>query len=186
MSQRLHMTFEKNKYFHMKNLFTIILLSSFGIFFSQEKDILKVFMTQQSAWNNGDIENFMKGYWKNDSLLFYRFKRTNLRLAKTLDNYKKTYPNKEMMGILEFSDIQVKMLGKNMLMFSESGNLSVQMTLLMEFTPWFSRNLMMAGKLFQTIQTSCRMVELKRKTSVIFYNSPILKSSASFKKETLF
>ena len=50
----------------MKNLFTIILLSSFGIFFSQEKDILKVLHTQQTAWNNGDIENFMKGYWKDD------------------------------------------------------------------------------------------------------------------------
>jgi len=54
----------------MKNLFTIILLSSFSIFFSQEKDILKVLHEQQTAWNNGDIKNFMKGYWKNDSLLF--------------------------------------------------------------------------------------------------------------------
>ncbi len=42
----------------MKNLFTIILLSSFRILFSsQEKDILKVLHTQQTAWNNGDIEN---------------------------------------------------------------------------------------------------------------------------------
>ena len=73
-----------------------------------------------------------------------------------------------------------------MLTFSESGNSSVQMIHLMEFTPWFSRNLMTAGKLFQTTQTSCRMVELKRKTSVIFYNSPILKSSASFKKGNSF
>ena len=84
----------------------------------------------------------------------------NLWLAKNTRQLQKTYPNKEMMGILEFSDIQVKMLGKNMLMFSESGNSSVQMILLMEFTPWFSRNLMTVGKLFQTIQTSCRMVEL--------------------------
>ena len=144
----------------MKNLFTIILLSSFGIFFSQEKDILKVLHTQQTAWNNGDIENFMKGYWKDDSLLFIGSKGPTYGWQKTLDNYKKTYPNKEMMGVLEFSDIHVKMLVKNMLTFSESGNLSVQMIHLMEFTPWFSRNLMTAGKLFQTTQTSCRMVEL--------------------------
>ena len=130
----------------MKNLFTIILLSSFGIFFSQEKDILKVLHEQQTAWNKGDIENFMKGYWKDDSLLFIGSKGPTYGWQKTLDNYKKTYPNKEMMGILEFSDIQVKMLGKK--------------TLPMEFTPWFFRNLMTAGKLFQTIQTSYRMVEL--------------------------
>ena len=73
-----------------------------------------------------------------------------------------------------------------MLTFSESGNLSVLMTLPMEFTPWFSRNLMTAGKLFQTIQISCRMVELKRKKHLLFYNSTILKSSASFKKGNSF
>ena len=83
------MTFEKNKYFHMKNLFTIILLSSFGFFFSQEKDILKVLHEQQTAWNNGEIENFMNGYWKNDSLLFIGSKGPTYGWQKTLDNYKK-------------------------------------------------------------------------------------------------
>ena len=58
----------------------------------------------------------MKGYWKNDSLLL-SVQKDRLMVGKNTDNYKKTYPNKEMMGILEFSDIQVKMLGKNMLMF---------------------------------------------------------------------
>ncbi len=66
----------------MKNLFTIILLSSFGIFFSQEKDILKVLHVQQSAWNNGDIENFMKGYWKDDSLLFIGSKGPKLTVGE--------------------------------------------------------------------------------------------------------
>ena len=107
------MTFEKNKYFHVKNLFTIILLSSFGIFFSQEKDILKVLHEQQTAWNNGDIENFMKGYWKDDSLLFIGSKGPTYGWQKTLDNYKKSYPTKEKMGILSFSDQKIKMLGKN-------------------------------------------------------------------------
>ena len=73
----------------MKNLFTIILLSSFGIFFSQEKDILKVLHEQQTAWNNGEIENFMKGYWKDDSLLFIGSKGPTYGWQKTLDNYKK-------------------------------------------------------------------------------------------------
>ncbi len=47
-----------------------------------------------------------------DSLLFIGSKGPTYGWQKTLDNYKKTYPNKEMMGILEFSDIQVKKLGK--------------------------------------------------------------------------
>jgi len=69
--------------------------------------------TQQIAWNNGDIDGFMKGYWKNDSLLFIGSKGPTYGWKKTLDNYKKSYPNKEKMGFLEFSDIKVKMLGKN-------------------------------------------------------------------------
>ena len=67
---------------------------------------------QQTAWNNGNIDGYMQGYWKNDSLLFIGSKGPTYGWQKTLDNYKKSYPNKEKMGILEFSDIQVKILGK--------------------------------------------------------------------------
>ena len=33
--------------------------------------ILKVMKDQETAWNNGDLEGFMQGYWKSDSLKFY-------------------------------------------------------------------------------------------------------------------
>ena len=97
----------------MKKIFFLLLFSLPFLSFCQEKDILKVMTTQQIAWNNGDIDGFMKGYWKNDSLLFIGSKGPTYGWQKTLDNYKKSYPNKEKMGILEFSDIKVKMLGKN-------------------------------------------------------------------------
>ena len=97
----------------MKKIFFLLLFSLPFLSFCQEKDILKVMATQQTAWNNGDIDGFMKGYWKNDSLLFIGSKGPTYGWQKTLDNYKKSYPNKEKMGILEFSDIKVKMLGKN-------------------------------------------------------------------------
>ena len=97
----------------MKKIFFLLLFSLPFLSFCQEKDILKVMATQQIAWNNGDIDGFMKGYWKNDSLLFIGSKGPTYGWQKTLDNYKKSYPNKEKMGILEFSDIKVKMLGKN-------------------------------------------------------------------------
>lgn len=97
----------------MKKIFFLLLFSLPFLSFCQEKDILKVMATQQIAWNNGDIDGFMKGYWKNDSLLFIGSKGPTYGWQKTLDNYKKSYPNKEKMGFLEFSDIKVKMLGKN-------------------------------------------------------------------------
>ena len=55
----------------------------------------------------------MSGYWKNDALLFVGSSGPTYGWQKTLDNYKKTYPNKEKMGVLEFSDISVKPLGKD-------------------------------------------------------------------------
>jgi len=88
--------------------FAFLLLLFYVVSFSQKKEILKVMTDQQTAWNNGNIDGYMQGYWKNDSLLFIGSKGPTYGWQKTLDNYKKSYPNKEKMGILEFSDIQVK------------------------------------------------------------------------------
>ena len=92
--------------------FAFLLLLFYVVSFSQKKEILKVMTEQQTAWNNGNIDGYMQGYWKNDSLLFIGSKGPTYGWQKTLDNYKKSYPNKEKMGILEFSDVQVKILGK--------------------------------------------------------------------------
>ena len=92
--------------------FAFLLLLFYVVSFSQKKEILKVMTDQQTAWNNGNIDGYMQGYWKNDSLLFIGSKGPTYGWQKTLDNYKKSYPHKEKMGILEFSDVQVKILGK--------------------------------------------------------------------------
>lgn len=97
----------------MKKTVLLLLLLTFTLNFSQEKEILTVLHKQQTAWNNGDLETFMSGYWKNDSLLFIGSNGPAYGWQKTLDNYKKTYPSKEKMGTLEFSDITVKPLGKD-------------------------------------------------------------------------
>lgn len=97
----------------MKKAYLLFLLLSFFLGYSQKKDILNVLHEQQICWNNGNLDGFMKGYWKSDSLLFIGSKGPTYGWQKTLDNYKKSYPNKEKMGILEFSDVNVTMLGKN-------------------------------------------------------------------------
>ena len=80
--------------------------------FAQKSDILKVMSNQKTAWNRGDIEGYMQGYWKNDSLVFIGSRGTTYGWKNTLNNYKKGYPNKERMGELDFTDIRIKMLGK--------------------------------------------------------------------------
>jgi ketosteroid isomerase-like protein len=65
---------------------------------------------QQTAWNNGDIEGFMQGYWKSDSLTFVGKAAPVYGWQTTLDRYKKAYPDKSAMGTLTFTIIKVELL----------------------------------------------------------------------------
>jgi len=64
--------------------------------------ILKVMKLQEKAWSANDLEGFMKGYWKNDSLKFFGSSGLTRGWQQTLDNYKKGYPTKEHSGTLNF------------------------------------------------------------------------------------
>jgi ketosteroid isomerase-like protein len=72
--------------------------------------ILKVMHNQELAWNLGDINSFMQGYWKSDSLLFVGKTAPAYGWQTTLNNYKKRYPDKAAMGQLKFTILQVKVL----------------------------------------------------------------------------
>lgn len=75
-----------------------------------EKSIRQILDIQTTAWNEGNLEKFMMGYWKSDSLMFIGKSGITHGWQKTLENYKKGYPDKEAMGILYFDIIQVKKL----------------------------------------------------------------------------
>lgn len=77
---------------------------------TDELTIRKVLDNQIMAWNKGDIEGFMQGYWKNDSLMFIGKNGINWGWEKTLENYKKRYPDTTAMGKLSFDIILVKQL----------------------------------------------------------------------------
>jgi hypothetical protein len=69
----------------------------------QEKDeIISIMKSQEKAWSNHDLEGFMLGYWKNDSLKFYGSSGLTYGWDKTLANYKKGYPTKDHSGTLTF------------------------------------------------------------------------------------
>jgi ketosteroid isomerase-like protein len=74
--------------------------------------IMRVLSNQQKAWNDGRIEDFMNGYWQSDSLVFIGKKGITKGWQQTLDNYKKSYPDKVSMGELEFTIIAVELLSK--------------------------------------------------------------------------
>ena len=99
----------------MKNFILFLILSISVAASAQTKDkdetiIHKILDDQTAAWNRGDIENFMSGYWENDSLLFIGKSGVTNGWKQTLANYKKGYPDTAAMGKLSFNIIQVKRL----------------------------------------------------------------------------
>ncbi|MBL0234041.1 MAG: nuclear transport factor 2 family protein [Chitinophagaceae bacterium] len=90
-------------------LFTLISM----IGYSQSKDeqaVRDLLARQSSFWNKGDIENFMKGYWDNDSLMFVGKSGVTYGYKSTLENYKKGYPDRSAMGELNFTLIKIEKL----------------------------------------------------------------------------
>ena len=80
---------------------------------AQSKDepgIRKILDQQIKSWNQGDIEGFMSGYWKNDSLLFLGKSGINWGWQNALAHYKTSYPDKVAMGQLSYHIIQVRRL----------------------------------------------------------------------------
>jgi ketosteroid isomerase-like protein len=81
--------------------------------FGQNKDELEiraVMDEQVKTWNNGNIDAFMQTYWKSDSLLFLGSKGPSYGWQKTLEGYKRRYPDTVSMGKLDFEILQIKSL----------------------------------------------------------------------------
>jgi hypothetical protein len=77
---------------------------------ADEVAIREILDQQTKAWNRGDITAFMQGYWQNDSLMFIGKSGINWGWTKTLENYKRAYPDTTAMGKLSFDVILVKKL----------------------------------------------------------------------------
>jgi uncharacterized protein (TIGR02246 family) len=78
---------------------------------ADEKAIRQVLDDQVVAWNKGDLEGFMKGYWNSKELTFLSGKDLTRGWQETLERYKKRYQaeGKEM-GKLAFADVVIQEL----------------------------------------------------------------------------
>ena len=75
-------------------------------------EVTKVLGSQMKAWNDHDLDGFMKGYWKSPELTFFAGATERHGWQETMDRYKATYqgPGHEM-GRLEFSNMRAEALG---------------------------------------------------------------------------
>ena len=79
-----------------------------------EAAVRQVLDGQVAAWNHGDLDGFMAGYWSSSDLTFFSGPDRTAGWQATLDSYRKRYQadGKEM-GRLAFGDVKVDVLGSD-------------------------------------------------------------------------
>ena len=79
----------------------------------EETAIRAVLDAQVAAWNKGDIDGFMNGYWKDEKLTFISGGDITRGWEPTRQRYVKRYQadGKDKMGKLSFDELKVEALG---------------------------------------------------------------------------
>ena len=126
----------------MKKLVVLLLL--FPVFTSaqngndQDIEAIKaVLIAQKDAWNNYDIDTFMKDYWKSDDLAFYGSGGVIKGWQATLQRYKKAYPSREHFGTLDFVFNESHRLTKGHITSWVNTTLHERSVMPMAFLCWF-------------------------------------------------
>jgi beta-aspartyl-peptidase (threonine type) len=91
----------------------VLLLAIFAVAQDSEKTTVEqVLRSQVQAWNRHDLNAFMSGYWNSPDLTFFSGGTAAKGWQAAFDRYRKRYQGEgREMGKLEFSDLQIEMLG---------------------------------------------------------------------------
>ncbi len=76
-------------------------------------ELSSILQKQAKNWNEGNIEQFMGAYWKDDRLSFASGGTLTRGWKATLERYKKSYPDAATMGKLTFSQLETQSIGTN-------------------------------------------------------------------------
>ncbi|HEY4009217.1 MAG TPA: DUF4440 domain-containing protein [Acidobacteriaceae bacterium] len=78
----------------------------------EQLDVVKIIMKQQDAWNNGDLDGYLSHYKDAPDT-----QAVLASLVRGLDNiraaYRQNFPNKDTMGNIEDTDVEVRSLSDN-------------------------------------------------------------------------
>ena len=75
-------------------------------------EVKAVWAAQLDAWNRGDLDSFMTGYWKSPDVVFFSNGAETRGWQQTLDRYRAAYQGEgRHMGALDFPQLEFKPLG---------------------------------------------------------------------------
>jgi len=69
-------------------------------------EILAVLTAQAEAWNRGDLDAFLTGYWRSDRTVFASGDTVHRGFEAMAARYRSAYPTREKMGRLTFSRLE--------------------------------------------------------------------------------
>ena len=69
--------------------------------------LVAIIEAQESAWNNGDLAEFMNGYWQSEQLAFIGSEAISYGWDETLARYRQRYPDRATMGELQFEVLEL-------------------------------------------------------------------------------
>jgi ketosteroid isomerase-like protein len=76
-----------------------------------ENGIKHLLLTQVDAWNHGNLDGFMEGYWHSPDLTFFSGGTVTRGWEPTLLRYRQRYKSEgKEMGKLEFQDLTIDLL----------------------------------------------------------------------------
>jgi ketosteroid isomerase-like protein len=76
-----------------------------------EKGMKQLLLTQVDAWNHGNLDGFMEGYWHSPDLTFFSGGTVTHGWEPTLLRYRQRYKSEgKEMGKLEFQDLTIDLL----------------------------------------------------------------------------
>lgn len=75
-----------------------------------QAEIRALLQAQVAAWNRGDLEAFMKTYWKSPQTAYVGANGIFRGWQAVLDRYRRAYPDRQAMGKTTFSDLEITML----------------------------------------------------------------------------
>lgn len=72
---------------------------------SEQTQISKVLSDQADAWNRGDLDRFLDGYWRSDQTVFAGGGNIHRGFDAMAARYRKSYDTREKMGTLTFANL---------------------------------------------------------------------------------
>ena len=93
-------------------LFSCLGFAQYAVKKSDSLAIVNILFQQQADWNAGDIDAFMEGYLKSDQLVFSGASGPIYGWEATRDRYKRTYSDRERMGVLKFDVLHLLALSE--------------------------------------------------------------------------